>query len=110
MYAITKKICWGFLLIVCLIPQNILAASGIPNSNTFGYGVRVDLQGIDPYKAIQEAGKFNLDWIAIDFNWQHLQPEAASPPAWKELDIAMRLAAENQLAVMISITHLTSCP
>jgi hypothetical protein len=99
------KISWVLLLIVCLMPQTALAASGTPNSNSFGYGVHIDLQGLDPHVAIQEAGKFNLDWIAIDFNWQYWQSNAENPPAWQDLDTAMALAAENQLAVMISITQ-----
>jgi len=105
MYIYIKKIIWVFLLVTILIPSTTLAANGTPNSSSFGYGVRVDLQGANPHAAIQQAGKFNLDWIAVDFNWQHFQPEAEKPPTWQDLDAAMALAGENQLSVMVSITN-----
>ena len=105
MYIYIKKISWVFLLVTILIPSTTLAANGTPNSSSFGYGVRVDLQGANPHAAIQQAGKFNLDWIAVDFNWQHFQPEAEKPPPWHDLDSAMALAGENQLYVMVSITN-----
>jgi hypothetical protein len=105
MRSMVKKIFLIFLLIICLWPQNTLAASGMPNSSNFGYGVRVNLHRFDSHNAIQEAGKFNVDWIAMDLNWQNLQPKAETPPSWYELDAAMTLALENQLSVMISITQ-----
>lgn len=100
-----KKIIWGLLVIVFILPHNTLAASGTPNSNSFGYGVRVDLLGASPHSSIQEAGKFNLDWIAIDLNWQHFQSDEHNLPAWEEMDAAFELASQNQLSVMLSITQ-----
>ncbi len=93
------------MLVTILIPSTTLAANGTPSSSSFGYGVRVDLHGVNPLAAIQEAGKFNLDWIAVDLNWQHIQPEAEKPPTWQDFDAAMALAGENQISVMVSITN-----
>ena len=96
-----KTICCIFLIII-LIPYTVQAAGDLAG---FGYGVRVDLWGDNPQAAIREAGNFNLDWIAIDFDWQRLQPEADTPKNWGELDAAMSSAKENQLSVMLSITQ-----
>jgi hypothetical protein len=88
-----------------MLPGAVQAASGTPNSPYFGYGARVYLEGESPQAAIREAGNFNLDWVAIDFNWDEAQPEAANPPNWNELDAAMVTAAESQISVLISIRY-----
>jgi hypothetical protein len=108
MYTCIKKCCW-FLSILCiLVPLSVQAASGTPNSPYFGYGARVYLSGESPQSAIQEAGNFNLDWIAIDFNWAELQPTADTPPNWSKLDATMAAADESQVSVLISITNAPS--
>jgi hypothetical protein len=99
------KFFWLFLFIPLLLPHSVQAASGTPNSPNFGYGARVYLNGENPRAAIQEAGNFNLDWIAIDFDWQQMQPEAGNPPDWNNLDTAMAAAAESQISVLITITR-----
>jgi hypothetical protein len=108
MYARIQKLCCTFLLILCLIPSSARAASGMPDSARFGYGGRVDLRGRDLFATIEEAGRLNLDWIAVDFDWQHLQPSAEQTPLWNELDEVMARAQENEISVMISINQVPS--
>jgi len=103
-----KKWIIALLLIVCLIPLATQAADKTQYANGFGYGALVDLQGPEPYKAIQEAGKYHLDWIGIDFQWQLQQTDAESAPTWEQLDAAMAIAAEYHLPVMISISNAPS--
>lgn len=105
MISILKKICLVLLLISILSPITTLAAGGTPDSNDFGYGAHIDLHGEDPLFAIQEAGKYNLDWVAFEFSWKAFQSDPAYPPAWDVLDTALALSGENNLAVMISITQ-----
>lgn len=100
-----KVIFCTFLIIISLIPSTVRATVDSTNSAGFGYGVRVDLWGENSQAAIQEAGNFNLDWIAIDFNWQRLQPKANHSPTWYLLDAAMSNAEEKQLSVMLAITE-----
>jgi hypothetical protein len=93
------------LMIISLLPRVVIAADGLPNSPRFGYGVHVDIWGQNPEDAIRKAGSLNLDWIAIDLDWQRLQPEAARLPSWGKLDAATSQAAQHQVDIMLSITH-----
>lgn len=94
-----------FLAFISFLPYTALAASGMPNSPRFGYGVQVDLGGQNPEFAVQEASHLNIEWVAIDLVWQQLQPEATNPPQWDQLDAVMSIASEHQVSVMLSITH-----
>ena len=100
-----KRISFVLLLCAFLSPLTTLAAGTTPNVSDFGYGVRVDLHGVDPYTAIQEAGKYKFDWVAFEFNWNTLQSDPKDSPNWQVFDTAMELSSENHLAVLISITH-----
>ena len=100
------------LLSVGLLPVAAQAAespaSGMPGNAWFGYGVRVDLQGPDALSAIRLSGKVNIDWVAVEFDWDEAQPKASYAPHWGALDTALKTAADNDIAVMISITHAPS--
>jgi hypothetical protein len=101
-----KIVNFGLLLvIVSLLPRAAIAANGMPNSPQFGYGVRVDIWGESPEESIGKAGSLNLDWIAIDLDWQRLQPEATELPFWEQVDAAISQAAQHQVDIMLSITH-----
>jgi hypothetical protein len=106
MFANIKRLGWLFTLITIWIPNTVFAASGMPNSPYFGYGARAYLDGENTQAAIYEAGNFNLDWIALDFDWQEMQPEADTSPNWSQLDAAMAAAADSQISVLISITQV----
>jgi len=108
MFAKIKRLTWLLTLITFWMPNTVFAASGTPNSPYFGYGARAYLDGESTQAAIHEAGSFNLDWIAIDFDWQEMQPEADTTPDWNKLDAAMAAAADSQISVLISITHAPS--
>ena len=93
------------LIILSLMPHPIQAKSGLPGTSQFGYGARIDLHGNDPQNAIGIAGKFNLDWIAIDINWSDLQATSNQSPHWESLDMAIENAMMGDVGVMISITQ-----
>jgi hypothetical protein len=105
MYSQIKRLLWLLLLISILVPSSAQATSGTPNSPYFGYGARVYLNGENPIVSIEEAGRFNLDWIAIDFDWGQMQSDANGSPDWSKLDPAMATASENQVSILISITQ-----
>ena len=83
-------------------------ASGMPGNARFGYGVWADLQGRFPLEAIQLAGRAEIDWVAVEFDWGAAQPSARVAPRWGMLDSALETAAENGSAVMISVTGAPS--
>ncbi|MFZ6030984.1 MAG: hypothetical protein ACOYYS_25025 [Chloroflexota bacterium] len=103
----------GFLLILLTlfrIPA-AQAASGLPDSPQFGYGARIKLTAPPSAEAVQAlARQFNiaaqtgLDWIALDFDWaQHAPTQAGVNLA--PFDALMALATQNDLNVLVSITH-----
>lgn len=102
-----KKVCFALLIVWSLIPFQVRAASGsgLPGSSQFGYGGRIDLWGDDPQRAITTAGSFNLDWVAVDFDWARLQPESDLSIQWASLDQTIQNAVLGNLGVMISITN-----
>jgi hypothetical protein len=96
------------LVIISLFPQTVKAASGMPNSSQFGYGVHVDIWGKSPEAAVQLAGNLNIEWVAIDLDWQRLQPEFTNSPQWDLLDPVLSSASEHHVSVLISISHAPS--
>jgi hypothetical protein len=98
---------FGLVLLVflSLIPSPVQANSGLPGTSRFGYGARVDLYGNDPQNAIEQAGNFNLDWIAIDLDWAYLQSHIDQSPNWEYLDLALENARVGDIGVMISLTN-----
>ena len=86
-------------------PTLALAASGLPNSPEFGYGVRLDLTGEQIIPAIAATANSNLDWIAMDIDWASLWLEPGVAPRFDGLAQAITQAQQNQLSVLVSITH-----
>jgi hypothetical protein len=100
-------ILFGVLTAICLFlaPFSAQAASGMPQSSKFGYGVVLNLDGNQVEAAIQVANDFKPDWIAIEFDWARYQPNIDQFPDWERLDAAMFKIGDIRSAVMISITH-----
>jgi hypothetical protein len=83
----------------------VRAESGLPDSPKFGYGARLDLAGEEIYSAINAAANIKLDWIAIDFDWANQWPDGNISPDLNAINQVMLMAQQNQLSVMLSITH-----
>ncbi|GAP15048.1 hypothetical protein LARV_02828 [Longilinea arvoryzae] len=98
-----------FLILVVLVSsihtQPVQAARGIPGSAEFGFGARLNLYGSQFDQALQLAGTLRLDWLTIDLAWASLMPDPTVAIDFTRLDQAMQTAAQNQTAVMLSITQ-----
>lgn len=81
------------------------AARGIPGSPEFGFGALVYPQGSMLDESLSMAAALGLDWIAVPVPWSVLQPLAAEPPQFAALDSVMQFAAENQVAVLVSVSN-----
>jgi hypothetical protein len=96
-------------LLACLVFQTTAqAAKGTPDSPDFGFGAQIHLDGQYASQALQTAGQLKLDWVQIEFNWAARWPEAAHSPSLQDLDRAMQQAADENLAVLISLTNAPS--
>lgn len=93
------------ILLSTLQIQPVQAARGVPGSAEFGFGARLNLSGSQFEQALQLAGTLRLDWLTIDLSWASLMPDPASAIDFTRLDQAMQTAAQNQTAVMLSITQ-----
>jgi hypothetical protein len=78
------------------------AGRGVPGSPEFGYGARLELDGIYLDQALELAADLRFDWLVVPVRWSALQPNT---PYWAKLDAVMAFAARNQMAVMISLTQ-----
>ena len=83
----------------------VQAPSGMPNSAEFGFGGRVDPWGAQVDLAVNVAAGIGLDWIAIDFDWSRLWPDAAGVMDMTTLDSTFQLAAQFQLNVLVSLSN-----
>ena len=81
------------------------AASGLPDSAEFGYGVHIDVWGQQVDSALQAVSAIGIDWIAIDFDWERHWPERSAALDLAELNKIMAFARENELSVLLSITN-----
>jgi hypothetical protein len=50
------------------------------------------------------ATDLNLDWICVPVPWSRYQPDASQAPRLEVLDQVMQFAAENRIAVLVSIS------
>ena len=94
----------GILVGSLILPIPVGAAPGTPNSLAFGYGARINVDGIHAPLALRMAAGMRIDWVALDFDWAASQPEAG---AWNENDSftqAMLLCRTLGLDVLISIS------
>lgn len=83
----------------------VQAARGVPGSAEFGYGAHLNLNGPQFEQALQLAGSLRLDWLTIDLSWSALMPDPTVAIDFTLLDQAMKVASQNQTAVMLSITQ-----
>ncbi len=98
----------GLALLVAFITVPTLghAASGVPNSPSFGYGGRVDLGGQQVPQAINAAAGLGLEWVAVDFDWASLWSDQNTMPNLDALGQAIGQAHDKQISVMISIKNV----
>ena len=71
--------------------MSVSAQNGLPTSANFGYGVRLDLRGIQINPSINAVGSLKLDWIGVDFNWKYLWPTEDAIPNLDTLNQAHNL-------------------
>lgn len=83
-------------------PTTAHAGRGVPGSPEFGYGARLELDGLYLEQALELAADLRFDWLVVPVRWSALQP---GTPYWARLDSVMAFAARNQMAVMISLTQ-----
>ena len=101
------------ILSACMISSLFLAAfcvpvsasKGAPNSSSFGYGISIDPNGVDPQNAFLTADQIGLDWGAIPLDWAILQPEQNTEPDWSSLDELIHQGAEKQISILIQIQN-----
>lgn len=79
---------------------------GTPRSLDFGYGARLDANGPqDMGDSLRLAARMNLDWVALDFDWNFAQP---APNRWNEdsaFSNAIQLAHSLGLATLVSVNN-----
>lgn len=85
--------------------QPVQAARGLPGSAEFGYGARLNLYGNQFDQALELVGTLRLDWLSMDLAWATLMPDPAVTIDFTRLDQAMNAAAQNQTAVLLSLTQ-----
>lgn len=99
----------GLLLIVWLISTVAIVpvkAEGSPiDFSKFGYGARIDPWGDEVDAALKAASDAALDWISIDFDWEHHWPDQNSTLDLADLNHAMSYAEQHNMKVLISVTH-----
>jgi hypothetical protein len=99
---------WFTIILVTflLFPWNaVSASSGLPNSTDFGYGARLDIWGREVELAMRSASSIGIDWIGVDFDWSRHWPTDASSINLENLDLAMHLARDLDLDILLSIKN-----
>ena len=105
------KITLVFLLIGVLASYEVggsepaRAARGLPDSPEFGYGARLDVWGQEVELALNAAAGVGIDWIGVDFVWARHWPDSDRPIDLEALDKALEIAREQNLNVLLSISH-----
>jgi hypothetical protein len=101
----------GKMILVLILSFSLIAAQapmGLPDSQEFGYGARLDIWGQQINPAMSAAAGMGLNWIAIDFDWQRYWPEANILPDLNNLYQVMGAAQRGNLHVLMSITNAPS--
>lgn len=98
------------LLLAAFPATTVDAARGEPGNPEFGYGITLSAAGPMAnnanFSTFQNyAQQLKPDWVAIDFDWSAIQPEARHPLALDSMDALMNLAAENQLPVLLRLVN-----
>lgn len=81
------------------------AKNGLPQSENFGFGARIDPWGKQVDIALEAASANALHWIGVDFDWSRHWPESNSTLDLTGIDHVMRFAVQHDLAVLLSITN-----
>lgn len=81
------------------------AARGVPGKAEFGIGAILYPQGPLVNEALAMAVDLNLDWMKVPVYWDVYQPNPGEPSRLEALDVVMESAAQNQIAVLLSITR-----
>jgi hypothetical protein len=100
------RIAWVVTLSLTLIFSQVnlvQAARGIPGSQEFGYGARLELNGPNFEDALMMAADLSLDWLALTVHWSDLPTENYKLPAWSKLDRAIQFADQHHISVLVSI-------
>lgn len=102
-----KSVCLMSILILfwMAIPLPALAAPGTPDSVTFGYGLRLDINGARVDEALLWAAKNKVDWIALDFDWNATWPDPAHWDNYSAFAYTARLANTLGLTLVFSIQN-----
>lgn len=88
--------------------STVQAARGIPGSLEFGIGAAYYPGGPYQKQALAMAADLDPDWLYVPVSWSTFQAAAATPPRFEALDAVFKVAEENQIAVVASITDAPS--
>jgi hypothetical protein len=102
----TGRILWVLTLSLALVFSQaglVQAARGVPGSQEFGYGARLELNGPNFEDALTMTADLSLDWLALTVHWSDLPTENYKLPAWSRLDQAMQFAGQHRIPVLVSI-------
>jgi hypothetical protein len=81
------------------------AASGMPDSAEFGYGMHIDIWGQNVALAMASIEKSGIEWIAVDFDWERHWPQRTAALDLASLDALMSFARTNGKHVLLSLTN-----
>jgi hypothetical protein len=93
------------ILLVGAFPASTLAARGTPDSAHFGYGLRLDVNGVRVEEAVLRAAQMELDWVALDFDWNAAWPDPNHWGSDTSFGRAARLADTLGLSLVFSIQN-----
>jgi hypothetical protein len=82
-----------------------LAAEERPAAAEFNFGARLDVSGQQTSSAVSAAAGLGLDWMAVDFDWAAMMPDPNQLPDLSMLNAVMETSRQNQLRVMLTLTH-----
>lgn len=86
-------------------PMKIPEVRGGSGSVEFGFGTRLDIWGTDITPSFLAARALDLDWIALEFNWERIWPDANAAPDLTAFDRAMVLAERYGITTLVTITR-----
>ncbi len=102
---ITFGVLLSILLAVSSLPIPALANETTNHNSELHFGARLNLPSDYTALALQTATEIDLDWIAVDFDWEAFWPGKNQGIKYQFIDPIMQNAANNDIAVLISITN-----
>ena len=104
-----RKITFGVLLSIILaissLPTPALANGNTNHNSDLHFGARLNLPSDYTALALKTATEIDLDWIAVDFDWNAFWPGKSQGIKYQFIDPIMKKAASNGIEVLISITN-----